>query len=144
MLEQINGFLVIPARSATPHCGAPPENVIQRVGPLGQAGGFRTDQLPTERVGDAARDLVLYSEQIADVVVETFRPEMRVGCGVDELRVDPDLVAGTPDAAFEHIPHPNLAADLLRVQVLVFVRECSCARSPEHSVGATDRWSDRR
>jgi hypothetical protein len=89
-LEQVYGFLRILARPATPLRSARPEKVIQRVGSVSRAGGFCTDQLPTERVRDAACDLVLQREQIADVVVETLRPQMRVGLGVDQLRVDAD------------------------------------------------------
>ena len=128
MLEQVCGFCGLVARSPAPlQRGAPPKQVIQRVGPLSRAGGFRTDQLPTECVGDATSDLVLYGEEIADIVVETLCPEMRIGCRIDKLRIYPDLVPRAPDAAFEHIPHPQFAADLLRVQVLVLVRECSIA-----------------
>ena len=131
MLEQVYGFLDILARSA-PRARRAPEKVIQRVGSVSRAGSFRTDQLPTECVGDAARDLVLQREQIADIVVETLCPKMRVGCGVDQLGVDPDLVARTPDAAFEHIAHPKLAADLLGVHLLAFVREGSAARDHQN------------
>src|SRR5439155_2229354 len=120
LLEQVYGFFALVSRSPTPLHGARPEYVIQRVGPLCRAGSFRTDQLPTECVGDAARDLVLRREQIADILVETLGPQMRVGCGVNQLRVDPDLVAGTPDAAFEHIPHPKLTTDLLGVHLLAY------------------------
>ena len=140
MLEQVYGFCGLVARPPTrppaPLRGAPPEEVIERVGPLGRAGGFHTDQLPTECVGDATRDLALNGEQIADVVVETFGPKMRVSRRIDQLRVDPDLVAGTPDAALEHIPHPKFAADLLGVHVLVFVREGSVARDDQNVVQA--------
>src|SRR5437660_5457487 len=84
MLEQVYGFCGLLAGSAIRQRVAPPKEVIERVGSLSPVGGFRTDQLPTERVGDAARNLVLNGEQIADVVVETFRPKMRAGCGIDK------------------------------------------------------------
>src|SRR5262249_40159550 len=125
-LEQ--GYDLLHVRWTSRKSGAPSENVFERVGPLCRAGGFGTDQLPAERVGDAARNLVLYGEQIADIVVETLRPKMPVGCCIDQLRVDPNLVAGTSDAALEDIPYPQFAADLFGVHVLVFVREGRIAR----------------
>ena len=44
---------------------------------LGQLGGFRSDQLQMERMGEPAGDFVLQGEQIASVAVEPLRPEMR-------------------------------------------------------------------
>src|SRR5262249_18752975 len=134
--EQVYSFLDVLAHIASAKYSAPPEKVIQRIGSVSRAGGFRTDQLPTESIGDAAGDLVLYREQIADIVVETLRPKMRVGGGVNQLGVDPDLVAGTPDAAFEYVPHPKLAADLLCVDAPVFVREGRVARDHQNMLQA--------
>ena len=76
MLEQVHAFRMCLAPSPTRR--ARPEYVIQRVGPLCRAGGFRTDQLPTECVGDAARDLALNGEKVADILVKMLCPEMRV------------------------------------------------------------------
>ena len=44
---------------------------------------------------------------------------MRIALGVDQLGVDPDLVAGSLDAAFEQVANAELAANLLRVDRLV-------------------------
>src|SRR4029077_20217228 len=88
--------------------GASAQNVVKRVGMLSGPGGLGSDQLDTESVRDSARDLVLQSEQIAGVVVEPLRPKMRVGCGIDQLGADAKLVAGPPDASFEHIAHAQL------------------------------------
>jgi hypothetical protein len=65
--------------------------------------------------GDAACDLVLYREQIARVAIEALGPQMRIGLGVDQLGSDADLLARLPDAPFQDVPHPKLAADLLGV-----------------------------
>jgi hypothetical protein len=46
---------------------------------LGRPGGLCGDQLDAERVGEAARDLVLQGEQIVRVAVEPLGPQMRVG-----------------------------------------------------------------
>src|SRR5262245_43326453 len=120
MLEQTYGFCSLLARPAAGR-GAPPQQVIERVGSLSPTGGFGSEQFPAERVGDAARDLVLYGEQIADIVVKTLRPEMRVGRCIDQLRVDPDLITRSSDAAFQCIAHPKFAADLVSVHAIAFV-----------------------
>ena len=61
---------------------AAPENVVERVGMLGRPGGLSSDQLDADRVRDPAGDLVLQNKQIADVTVEPFCPQMRVGLGI--------------------------------------------------------------
>ena len=65
----------------------------------------------------------LHSKQIARLTVEPFRPDMRVGRGIDQLRADAHLVSRPLDAPFEHIAHAQLAADLLRVGLLAPIRE---------------------
>jgi len=44
---------------------------------------------------------------------------MRVGRGIDQLGGNAELAAGTSNAAFEHITHAELSADLLRVDWFV-------------------------
>src|SRR5215831_8804624 len=100
---------------------------------LGWPGGFRSDKLKVERDGNSVRDLVLQSEQIAYVIVEPLRPEMGVGPRVDQLRVDADLIARTPNAPFEYVTHTKLSADLLGVYPLVLIGERRIARDHEHS-----------
>jgi hypothetical protein len=43
--------------------------------------------------------------------------------GLDQLRSDTDAVAGFAQAAFEHIAHTQLTADLLHIDRLAFVGE---------------------
>jgi hypothetical protein len=57
---------------------------------------------------------------------------MRVGLGVDQLCVDPDLVIRSLDAPFEHIAYAEIATDLLRVDRLVFVGERGIPRDHKH------------
>jgi hypothetical protein len=58
---------------------------------------------------------------------------MRIAFGVDELGVDADLVARSPDASFQHIAHTELAADLPRVHSLIAISECCRARNHDHT-----------
>src|SRR6185436_1532591 len=74
---------------------------------------FDIDELDAERPGQSVRDAeVVLAGQRALVDVRLFRPEMRAGARVDELRVDPDGVAHPADASLQHIADTQLAADL--------------------------------
>ena len=57
---------------------------------------------------------------------------MRIGFGVDQLGSDADPVSRPLDAAFQHIAHAQLAADLFCVDPLVLVGERGIARDHEH------------
>jgi len=67
----------------------------------------RRQQWPVElqRPCNLARDLVLKAEQIAHVAVEPFGPEVRTRFSIDELRVYANLLARSPNAAFEEVAH---------------------------------------
>ena len=57
---------------------------------------------------------------------------MRIGCRIDQLGIDADLIARSPDAPFEHITHSQLTADLLGIDGLVAVGEGGVARNHQH------------
>ena len=59
--------------------------------------------------------------QVRTIGVELVGPEMRAAFGIDQLRVDPNLVTRPPDTAFEDIANTELAADLLYVDRLALV-----------------------
>ena len=63
---------------------------------------------------------------------------MRVGCGVDQLRVHPDLVAQAAYASFEDIPHRKFAADLLHIDPLAPIGEGSAAGDYEHACNSRE------
>ena len=44
--------------------------------------------------------------------VEMLGPEVRAGAAVDQLRRDPEPLAGPPDAAPQHVADPELPRDL--------------------------------
>ena len=94
------------------------ENIVQRVRMIGRPCRLRADQLDIERVPDPTGDLVLHGKQIADLMVEPLGPNMCVGRGIDQLGIDAHLISRPRDASFEHIAHAQLAADLLRVDLL--------------------------
>ncbi len=58
---------------------------------------------------------------------------MSGGFGLDQLGRDPNLGAELADAAFEHISHAELAADLLCVDCLTLEREGGVSRDYDHA-----------
>jgi hypothetical protein len=73
----------------------------------------------------------LQREQIVCIAIEPLGPQMRIDLGVDQLSVDADPIARPPDAPFKHIAHPQLTADLLRVDPLILIGEGGAARDNE-------------
>ena len=57
---------------------------------------------------------------------------MYIGLGVNQLGVDPHQLARAADAAFQHITHTELAADLPGVDLLVLEGESGIARDDDH------------
>src|SRR6476659_7796089 len=72
---------------------------------------------------DAVSNLVLHNENIVECAVVTVRPDMVTGGGVDQLCSDTHATAGLTQAAFEHIAHAELAADLPHVNRFALVGE---------------------
>ena len=89
--------------------------------------GFCTDELLMQRDGDPPRDLVLYGEQIADVLVKPLRPEMNVDFGLDQLGSDANPIARSLHAPFKYISHAQFATDLPGIGRLVPIRKSSIA-----------------
>src|SRR3546814_19372819 len=58
--------------------------------------------LHLQRIDDAAGDVVLDREHVLHLAVVGFRPEVRVGSGIDQLRRDAHVLAGAAYAAFEY------------------------------------------
>ena len=66
-----------------------------------------------DRGGNAAGDLVLHGEDVAELPVVAFSPVMATGDCVDELGADSQPLAGAAHAAFQHVTDAKLARDLL-------------------------------
>ena len=80
-------------------------------------------QLRLDRRDHPLGDLVLHRENVGEVAVVALGPDVVAGCGFDQLRGDADAVAGFAHAAFEHIAHAKLAANLLHIDGLALVGE---------------------
>jgi hypothetical protein len=77
--------------------GASAKNVIEHLGSIDRAGGFRRYHFQAEGGCDPAGDLVLQREQIIRVAVEPLRPQMAAGLGGDQLGSYAELVARPTD-----------------------------------------------
>ena len=66
-------------------------------------------------VGNGFGDFALDGEDIIDGAIVVLRPLVRIGPGIDQLRVHPHFVAGALHAAFQEMRHPELLADLAQV-----------------------------
>src|SRR3546814_487330 len=72
-------------------------------------------QLERQRRDDLLRDLVLDREDVGQLAVVPLGPEMAARLAVDQLRGDADAGASLAHAAFQHVAHAELAADVLNV-----------------------------
>jgi hypothetical protein len=97
---------------------------VEIIGPLAcRPAAFGCGELDLHHAGEPGDNLVLHAEEIGARFVEPLGPEMRPRLCVDQLRVDPDAVFTTLDAAFHDVAHAKLAADLARIDRLALVGE---------------------
>ena len=96
-----------------------------------ETGGLGLGELNVHRARQTGDDLVLHLQQIGAGGVELIGPEMRAAVGVDELGVDPDLIAAGQHRAFQHIAHAQILADRLGVDRLALEGEGRIARDDE-------------
>ena len=68
-------------------------------------------QLLSDRFGDFALD----SEHVSQIARVGLRPEMRVVPGVDQLRINSNLVCDALDAPFQHMGDPERPANVLQI-----------------------------
>ena len=66
-------------------------------------------------LGNFLRDLALDCEQIIQIAVVLFDPDVRVSARVDQLRVQMKMRAGPADAALQNMRYPQLVSDLTQI-----------------------------
>src|SRR5689334_2340235 len=76
-------------------------------------------------------DFVLQGEDVVQLPVVPFDPDVRTTFCVDQLRNKAYPRSGSSDAAFENITHAEFAADLLRVGFAVLINKARIARDNE-------------
>src|SRR5439155_23566868 len=65
--------------------------------------------------GDFLRDLALDCEQVIQIAVVLFHPDVGIGPRVDQLRVQMKMRAGPADAALQNVRYPQLVTDLAHI-----------------------------
>ena len=112
LLEHLQGEVEVLA----PGVAAPAQVVVVGLQVLGRLARdrllFLRRQGDAQRLRDAARDLVLDGEHVLELAVVALGPRRVAGAGLDELRRDPEAVAGAADAPLEHVRRVELLADL--------------------------------
>ena len=106
-----------------------------RGGRLDHHAGGRPGQRDPQRLGDRARDLVLDQEHVVDGAIEPLGPDVVAVGHVDQLRADPQAVAGLAHAAFEHGLNVEALADFADVDRRALELE---RRGPRHHRQALD------
>src|SRR5882724_8054741 len=118
----------------------PSQVIVVRIQIFGWFAPGPPDLLPLQFWGDCTNDagshMVLKIEHILERTLKTVRPEMCSGFGIDKLTGDTNPVSGLAHAAFQHVAHPELAADLLHIDGAAFVGETRIARDYKQPVKA--------
>src|SRR4051794_36149636 len=68
-------------------------------------------------------DVVLDGENVCELPIESFGPDVRAGSRLNQLRRDTQTSTEPPYAAFKHIAHAQFAADLFNVERTVLKSE---------------------
>ena len=71
---------------------------------------FRAGELRLQCVGDRFRDIALDRKNVREFAIVDFRPQMRVGQGIDQLHIDADLIVRLLNAAFENVQRHRVAS----------------------------------
>ena len=101
--------------------------------------GRIVQQFHPELVDHAARDLVLHGEDVVELAVVPFRPELVAAGGVDELCGDTEARAGGAHAALEHGGDTELATDFADVTRVPLELEGQSARGNPHALERGER-----
>ena len=79
-----------------------------------------------ESIGDRLGDFALNREHIGQVAIVSLGPQVRIGPGVDQLRVHAHLFGGALHAAFQDVRDSEPFADFAKV--------------PPGRIGIASRW----
>ena len=93
-------------------------------------------ELRRNRADDRLGDLILQLEDIVEGAFEALGPQMRPGGRIDQLPGDPHPVRRLAHAAFQHIAHAELTADLFHVDSAALVGEARIACDHEQPANA--------
>ena len=71
---------------------------------------------------DRLRELTLEREDVLQFAIISFRPNLTVGLGIDELGVNSHAIARNLHASLQHVRNVQVATDLLQISILAAVR----------------------
>jgi len=80
-------------------------------------------QIERQRGDDPGRHVILHREDVGELPVEAFGPQMAAGRSIDQLRRDPDAAARFAYAPLENVAHAEAFADFGDVNVLALEGE---------------------
>src|SRR5207302_10522689 len=84
-----------------------------------------------KRGDDRSRHLVLDGEDILQLAVVAFGPDVPIGLRIDQLHGNADAIADLAHAPFEDVFDAELARDLLHLYGFALVHEGRVARDDE-------------
>ncbi|KSV77170.1 hypothetical protein N182_23975 [Sinorhizobium sp. GL2] len=73
-------------------------------------------QASNEGLDNLVCDFVLETENVFEISVETFGPDVIAASGIDELDVDAHTTAGAASAAFQDVANTQFACDRSNVR----------------------------
>ena len=96
-----------------------------------RAFGLGLPDMRGEDCDDRAHNLILDGKDVLDLAVVVLGPAVSPCRSIDQLGGDANAVAPPPHAAFQHIAHAELAADLADIGRLALVLEAGIAGDHE-------------
>ena len=95
-----------------------------------------------ESADDGLRDFVLDGEDVVELAVVAFGPDLRGAADLDELRGDADAVPGFAHAAFQDVVHGERLTDAANVLLPAFEGEGGAARRHPQARHAAESVQD--
>src|SRR6202162_4934724 len=115
--KQIGFTVGAEARRKQESLGAAVESEGGDIGrrPLLDGGLLTRRKFGLELIRDRFCDLALNGEHVVEWTIVNLRPHMRVGAGIDQLRVHAHFAGGTLDTAFEQVRDAELLSNLAQI-----------------------------
>ena len=109
--------------------------VCRRIGGAASGVGLAVlvDQPELECSGYASDDLVLQGEHVRPLAVEALGPDMATCLDIDQLGIEPHILACTARAAFQDVTDAEFLRDLRRLHGLALVAEGGVAGDDEEA-----------
>lgn len=111
-------------------CPAPQKSIVRlRIDKLGfPASRFLVNsQVDRERVNNIPRHFILYRKHVGESYIISFCPDVAAGYCIDKLGINPNLIVGTANTAFQNIANAKFFSDLPNFYCLSFVSEAGVA-----------------